>query len=135
MALQALEIYPGEVKMVYHHYPGSPFSWELAEALEAAADQGKFWELHDRYMEGVPADMDELKAVARQIGLDTDRFEEAIDNHLFKEKVILAKREAISRGVNWVGMFVNGTEYQYSPGTIDDLRSVIDDELERLGKR
>jgi protein-disulfide isomerase len=134
LALQALDIYPSDVKMVYHHYPDSELSWKLAEALEAAAEQGKFWELHDKFLEGVPADIDELKASARQIGLDMDRFEEALDNGLFQAKVILAKEEAVSRGVTGVGLFVNGQEYQYSPGTIDDLCSAIDKELERLGK-
>jgi protein-disulfide isomerase len=134
LALLALDIYPADVKMVYHHYPQSEFSWTLAEALEAAAEQGKFWELHDRYLEDQPADIDELKASARQIGLDMDRFDEALDNNLFKAKVILAKQEAISRGVTGAGMFINGTEYLYSTDTIDFLCAIIDRELERLGK-
>ncbi len=135
MALQALEIYPGDVKMVYHHYPTSEFSWTLAEALEAAAEQGKFWELHDKFLEGVPADIDELKASARQIGLDMGRFEEALNTGAFREKVELAKHEAVSRGVTGVALFVNGTEYPFSPGTIEELCAFIDRELERLGKR
>lgn len=134
MTLQALNIYPADVKMIYHPYPDSECSWMLAEALEAAAEQGKFWELHDRYLADVPADIDELKASARQIGLDMDRFEKALSSGIFREKVKLAKEEAVSRGVNHTAIFVNGTEYQHSPGTIDDLCSVIDKELERLGK-
>jgi protein-disulfide isomerase len=135
MALQALDIYPTKVKVVYHPYPSSEFGWKLAESLEAAAEQGKFWELHDLFLAGVPSNMSELKAYAQQIGLDVNRFEEALDTDTFKERVELAKQEAVSQGVTRNAVFVNGTEYQHSPGTISDLRSTIDEELERLGKR
>ena len=133
MTLQAIDIYPADVKMVYHPYPDSEFSWKLAEALEAAAEQGKFWELHDQYLASVPSDMSQLKVYAQQIGLDMDKFEEALDTGVSRERVELAKQEAVSRGVTQVAIFVNGTEYQFSPGTISDLRSTIDRELERLG--
>jgi len=132
LALQALDIYPADVKMVYHPYPDSEFSWKLAEALEAAAEQGKFWELHDQYLAGVPGDMSQLKAYAQQIGLDMDKFEKALDTGTYRERVELAKQEAVSRGVTQVALFVNGMEYQYNPGAISDLRSAIDRELESL---
>jgi protein-disulfide isomerase len=135
LALQAVEIYPTNVKLVYHPYPSSEFGWKLAEALEAAAEQGKFWELHDQFLAGVPGDIPELKAYARQIGLDVNKFEETLNTGIFRERVELAKQKAVSQGVTQVAIFVNGTEYQHSPGTIMDLRAAIDKELERLGNR
>jgi len=132
LSLQALDIYPGKVKIVYHPYPSSEFGWKLAEALEAAAEQGKFWELHDLFLSGVPDDVSELKAYAQQIGLDINKFEKALDTGIFREKVELAKQKASSLGITHVALFVNGKEYQHSPGTINDLCAIIDEELKRL---
>ena len=119
--------------MVYHHYPSSDFGQKIAEALEAADEQGKFWELHDRLLEDVPDDMSELKACAAEIGLNMQRFSQALDSGEFRERVELARQEAISRGVEHVSVFINGREYQHSPGTLSDLRDAIDEELEKDG--
>lgn len=129
MLVQALDIYPDEIRLDYHHYPSSDFSHKLAEALEAAGEQGKFWEMHDSIIEDVPDDMFELIAVAEGLGLDMERFNEALDSGEFFEKVQLAKEKAISAGVKYVSVFINGKE---SPGTPADLCSAIDEELERI---
>jgi protein-disulfide isomerase len=133
LALQALDLYPGKVNIVYHPYPFAEFGLRLAEALEAAAEQGKFWELHDLILSGTPNDISEVEAYAQQIGLDIDKFEKALDSDIVAEKVELAKQEAITAGITRVSLFVNGKEYEHSPGTIDDLRAMIDEELKRLG--
>jgi len=133
MVLQALDIYPDKVKKAYHHYPSSEFGQIIAEALEAADEQGKFWELHDRLLADVPDDMSELEACAAELGLDTQKFGEALDTGRFTGKVDLAKQEAISRGVKHVAVFINGREYRHSPGTLSDLCDAIDEELERDG--
>lgn len=132
MLVQALDIYPDEIRLDYHHYPSSDFSHKLAEALEAAGEQGKFWEMHDSIIEDVPDDMCELIAVAEGLGLDMERFNEALDSGEFFEKVQLAKEKAISAGVKYVSVFINGKEYKESPGTPADLCSAIDEELERI---
>lgn len=132
MLVQALDIYPDEIRLDYHHYPSSDFSHKLAEALEAAGEQGKFWEMHDSIIEDVPDDMFELIAVAEGLGLDMERFNEALDSGEFFEKVQLAKEKAISAGVKYVSVFINGKEYKKYPGTPADLCSAIDEELERI---
>jgi len=133
LVLEALDIYPDDVLMVYHHYPTSEFGQVIAEALEAAGEQGKFWEMHDRLSDGVPDDVTALKALAAEIGLDMQAFNEALDSGKFQEKVELAKEEAISRGVESVSVFINGREYQHYPGTLSDLRAAIEEELNRIG--
>jgi protein-disulfide isomerase len=135
LVLQALDLYLGKLKMVYHPYPSSEFGWKLAEALEAAGEQGKFWELHDRFLKSTPHSISELNDYARSLGLDFDTFEKALNTGVFKESIELAKEKAVSQGVTRVAIFINGSEYQPSPGTITDLRSAIDRELERLGNR
>ena len=132
LVTQALDIYPQEITLIYHHYPSSDFSYKLTEGLEAAGEQGKFWQMHDRFLEDVPHDISELQAVAEGLGLDMQKFNEALDSGKFAETVQLAKQEAISRGVEQVSLFINGKEYKKYPGTLVDLCHEIDEELERL---
>ena len=132
LLVQALDIYPDEIRLDYHHYPYSEFSYQLAEALEVAGEQGKFWEMHDMIIQDVPDDISELTALAEDLGLDMERFNEALDSGEFYEKVRLAKEDAISDGVNYVLVFINGKEYKKYPGTLTDLCDAIDEELERI---
>jgi len=133
MVVQALADYPGRIRLVYHHYADPGYSEKLAEALEAAGEQGKFWKMHDRLIQNVPADMAALEAAAGEVGLDIKRFMEALDSGKFTEKVQLAKQEALSAGVRYVAIFINGREYPKSTSTLEDLYDAIDEELERLG--
>ncbi|HEV3002720.1 MAG TPA: thioredoxin domain-containing protein [Solirubrobacteraceae bacterium] len=66
----------GRVRLVFRHFPVAskhPRAEELARAAEAAAAQGRFWEMHDLlYAAGGDPDPAELAA---QLGLDAERFE------------------------------------------------------------
>ncbi len=46
---QIIADYPNDVAVHYRHFPlpMHPFADEAAQAAEAAAEQGKFWEMHD----------------------------------------------------------------------------------------
>ena len=58
-----------------------PQARQAAEAARCAGDQGKFWEYHDKLYEHSPkASADDLKAYAKEIGLNMDSFRE-----LFRE--------------------------------------------------
>jgi protein-disulfide isomerase len=68
-----------ELRRVFRHFPvrsSHPRAWPAACAAEAAALQGRFWEMHDSLF----ADQGRLEDPhlwerARQLGLDLDRFE------------------------------------------------------------
>jgi Na+/H+ antiporter NhaA len=68
----------GDVRYVWRHLPLNdvhPNTQVAAEAAEAAADQGAFWEMHDLLLANQdalrPAD---LMGYAEQLGLDVERF-------------------------------------------------------------
>ena len=132
LLVQALDIYPDEIRVDYHHYPSSDYSYKLAEALEAAGEQGKFWDMHDLLIQDPPDYRSELDAMVIAVGLDADRFNDSFDSRKFYGTVHSDKEKAISEGVNYVSVFINGMEYEKYPGTLADLCSAIDAELERM---
>jgi Na+/H+ antiporter NhaA/protein-disulfide isomerase len=81
----------GDVRYVWRHLPLSdvhPNAQLAAEAAEAAADQGAFWEMHDALLDH----QDELRprdllAHAEQLGLDAERFREDLRRHRWAPRI------------------------------------------------
>jgi Na+/H+ antiporter NhaA len=71
-----------ELRYVFRHLPLDdvhPHARFAAQASEAAAAQGRFWEMHDHLFANSDAlAEDEIFGYAAELGLDTDRFEEDI---------------------------------------------------------
>ena len=132
-----MQYYPRNVRMVYHPFPFSEPGLAVARGLEAAGQQGKFWEMHDRllnvsFSEMSDADVEtELINVAEGLGLDVEGFKESLDSPAVKDRIDTAKQQAVARGVLRPGVYMDGKEVVFTPGI--DLRSIIDKELKRLG--
>ncbi len=109
---QILEKYPDDVQLVYKHFPlpSHSNSWKAAEASECAAEQGKFWEYHDMLFENQDALYTPmLKDYAKQLGLDTDKFNNCLDSNTMKARVENDAEEGKSLGVSGTpAFFVNG---------------------------
>src|SRR5919112_1173085 len=118
---ELLERVGEQVRFVFRHFPLDsvhPRARRAAQAAEAAASQGRFWEMHDllyeRQDELGEAD---LMRYAAELELDLERFEEdlANDNHAWRiEEDRLGGDRAGVRGTPT--LFVNGVRYT---GTID----------------
>src|SRR3954447_18303254 len=67
----------GRLRFAFRHFPLTdvhPDAQRAAEAAEAAAAQGAFWEMHDAlYANGGRFAESDLAALARRLGLDVDR--------------------------------------------------------------
>jgi protein-disulfide isomerase/uncharacterized OsmC-like protein len=72
-----------DVRFVFRANPRShifPYAERAAEAAEAAAAQGKFWEMHDLLFENQDGLNDEsVLKLAAQAGLDVERFRRELD--------------------------------------------------------
>src|SRR3954453_11800386 len=68
----------GELRFAFRHLPlheVHPDAQHAAEASEAAAAQGRFWEMHDAlYSNGGKLSLEDLGGVAARLGLDVERF-------------------------------------------------------------
>jgi protein-disulfide isomerase len=106
----------GDVRYVWRHLPLNdvhPNTQLAAEAAEAAADQGAFWEMHDLLLERQdalrPAD---LISYAEQLGLDSERFTNALREHTgvarIAEDVDSADLSAVSGTPTF---FINGRRH------------------------
>jgi protein-disulfide isomerase len=72
----------GDLRYVWRHLPLSdvhPNAELAAEAAEAAAAQGKFWEMHDQLLEHQgELKYRQLRNYARQLDLDLERFDQEL---------------------------------------------------------
>ena len=90
-----------------------PHSMLAAEAAEAAAAQGKFWEMHDLLFEHQDAlEAEDLKRYAAGLKLDTGRFDSELDSHVYEEGIRKQFLEGVRSGVNGTpAFFINGVRY------------------------
>jgi protein-disulfide isomerase len=78
---QLQKSYPNDVRVVWKHYPlpMHPQAMPAALAAEAAREQGKFWEMHDlMFQNQKDLSPEQYAAWARQIGLDSRKYQDAI---------------------------------------------------------
>lgn len=79
---QVLAAYPGQVNLVFKHFPlGADAAAYLPhEAALAAGEQGRFWEMHDALFarQDQLTDRQRIAALARELQLDPLRFEAAL---------------------------------------------------------
>jgi Na+/H+ antiporter NhaA len=81
----------GDIRYVWRHLPLSdvhPNAQLAAEATEAAAAQGAFWEMHDLLLDHQDAlRPPDLLAHAEQLGLDGDRFRDDLRRHRWAPRI------------------------------------------------
>jgi protein-disulfide isomerase len=80
---QLLEKYPDQVKLIFLSFPlrNHRFAKKAAVAAFAAKKQGKFWEYHDRLFANLDSiDDQKFLEIARELGLDMERFEKDIND-------------------------------------------------------
>jgi len=106
----------GDVRYVWRHLPLTdvhPHAQLAAEAAEAAAAQGAFWEMHDmllRHQDALrPAD---LVGYAAALGLDVERFARDLRKHVYASRVAEDVDTADLGGVSGTPtFFVNGQRH------------------------
>jgi protein-disulfide isomerase len=91
------------VTVVFRHFPvrsSHARAWPAACAAEAAALQGRFWEMHDSLFAD-PARLEDphLWARAETLGLDSDRFETDRRSAAVRDRVKRDFRSGVRAGV------------------------------------
>jgi Na+/H+ antiporter NhaA len=119
----------GDVRYVWRHLPLTdvhPHAQLAAEASEAAAKQGAFWEMHDLLMahQGALTTRD-LIGYAASLGLDTEKFTAHLRKHTGAARVAEDVDSADLSGVSGTPtFFVNGMRH-YGAYDIESLSKAV----------
>jgi Na+/H+ antiporter NhaA/protein-disulfide isomerase len=119
----------GDVQYVWRHLPLTdvhPRAQAAAEAAEAAAEQGKFWEMHDQLLAHQDAlRLDDLARYADEIGVDVERFEEDLRTHAGSARIEEDVDSADLSGVSGTPtFFINGRRH-YGAYDIETLSNAV----------
>jgi Na+/H+ antiporter NhaA len=110
------ERYGERLQYVFRHLPledKHPHARLAGEALEAAGVQGRFWEMHDRlFAEQDRLELDDLVGHAQALGLDAERFLEALREGVHEAAIDADVESAERSGVTGTPtFFVNGVRH------------------------
>ena len=126
---QVLRQVGGKVQFVFRHFPLSeehPRAQHAAEVAEAAAAQGKFWEMHDLLYQRQAALADEdLVRYARELGLDAERVRRELVAHVHAARVREDFVSGTKSGVSGTPrFFINGRRHE-EPGDAKTLAAAL----------
>jgi protein-disulfide isomerase len=119
LAMRGIEAVQGggeEVRFVFRHFPLSeihPHALAAALAAEAAAAQGRFWEMHDLLFHRQHALTDrDLSAYAGELALDLRRFEEDRSGDRALGRIRRDLESGLAAGVQGTpGIFIDAEPY------------------------
>lgn len=111
-----------------------PQSQEAAEASECAAEQGKFWEVAEKfYQHQTDLDVAALKRYAGELGLDVARFSQCLASGKMAERVRRDLEDGRALGVRATPTFFVGQKMIEGPLDSAEFARLIEQELGRAG--
>jgi protein-disulfide isomerase len=123
-----------KVAFTYKDFPIHSRSGKAAEATRCAGKQGKFWELHDELYRSKELDVDQLKAQARALKLDSPEFDKCLDSGEQAAAVERDHKEGARLGISGTpSFFING---HFMSGALDyaTLRQIVEQQLAVQGQ-
>ena len=139
--LEEAYIKTGKVRFEYKHYPlpqHEPSATNAANAAECAADQGKFWEMHDYLFQEQGKQgtntftQIRLETMAKELGLNTGAFNKCLSSRDHAQAI----QEDVTEARN---LIVTGTPTVYVNGqkianpSYDSIKAAIDAALPAQG--
>lgn len=127
--------YGNQVQIVFHHFPLMKIhknALMAAHAAEAARNQNKFWEMHDRLYRNQKewSELADPKPVfesyARQLNLNLERFDGDLQSNLIDQKISADIQRGTSHGVTGTPtLFLDSNLLPYEMTNLDGLRRGI----------
>ena len=112
---QLREAFGDRLLYVFRHFPNEtahPGATFIARATEAAAQQGRFWDMHDWLFDNpAPTEKDVVDRV-RSLSIDMDRFQRDLESDETRGRVEEDQRHAQENGVTGTPtIFIDGLRY------------------------
>jgi protein-disulfide isomerase len=132
---QVKQKYGDKVRVVWKDFPLTqihPQAFKAGEAAHCAAEQGKFWEYHDRLFANQQLlQPNDLKQHAADLGLEPKAFNSCLDSSKYGERVRDGVAEGGQVGVNSTPtIFINGRRLSGAQ-PYEVFVAAIDEELSR----
>ena len=108
-----------KVRLVHRHFPlvkSHPRALRAAEAAEAAAAQGKFWEMHRLlYLHPEKLGDRDLHRYGNEVGLDLERFDREMASGIYAAQILKEFYFSLNHGITGTPTtFINGVCYAMS---------------------
>jgi len=133
---ELLRRYPDKVKLEFHHYPlvtAHAHALAAAMAVEAAGDQGKYWEMHDviynhqKEWSILPNPESQFLAYAAELGLDANKFMQSVKSIDVEKRISDdIKRGSEAKVGGTPTFFINGHAVEPLPSGVDEFASIVD---------
>ncbi len=129
------------IKVAFRNFPLEKHRWShvAAMAAEAAARQGKFWEMHDAIyknqseMETEQFKKEDFLRIAKETGLDMDKFQKDWDDPAIKNRVNADIKDATTLQVNVTPTFFFVSDKRLWKFTsVKDLMSALQDKNHQM---
>lgn len=130
--------YPDQVQLIYRHFPLPQHAHgrEAASFAEAAGEQGRFWEMHNKLFDA-QAEWSSLPEVnlffmdlGKQVGLDEGKLKQAAAENGVKQRIEDDIAEGQRLGVNSTPtFFING--HRLNLQSFEDLNTAVAEELKK----
>ncbi len=126
--------YGDDIRFEYRHFPLiniHPQAVPAARAAEAAAQQGKFWEMHDKLFENQSVWSKAanpnayFNQYAEELGLDVETFKRQMGSAMIQSAIDASFADARERGFTGTPTFMLNDEVMEF-GTFDEFRSQIE---------
>ena len=113
---------------------GNPLTQRAAEAAYCAADQNKYWEYHDTlyanqkilFYGGATSIDKYLEAFAEALGLDTDQFNQCLEDGTYRQQLRQDEQDARAAGINGTPSFLINGELLSGNMPYTEFQAIID---------
>lgn len=130
--------YEGKITFVLRNFPLHNNSVLAAKVVEAAGEQGKFWEMHNKLFERQPEWGEKREPqtelfikYAQELGLDLTAFDSVISSTKYEDKIARDQEDGKAVGVRGTPTFyLNGKQIPGVP-SYAQLKQLIDIELNK----
>lgn len=126
------EEYGDKIRIVFKNFPLSfhQYAQKAAEASECANAQGKFWEYHDYLFTHQNAlRIEDLKMYAKELGLNTEKFNECLDSGTMKAEVERDFQDGTASGIQGTPGFIINGEHVAGALPFEKFKEIIEKKL------
>ncbi|HEY4104473.1 MAG TPA: thioredoxin domain-containing protein [Polyangiaceae bacterium] len=144
--VQAIEKeYGNKIKFVWRHMPlpfhkNAPLAAEAAQEVFAQKGAAAFWTFHDKVFNAdgddtARTDRASLEKIAQEMGVDMDKFKNALDNNTHKAKIDADAELGNKAGINGTPAFVINGYYISGAQPEGTFKKLINRALKEAGEK